>query len=34
MTIEALIALGGVALVVIYIFSKCYTFFINPDDDK
>jgi hypothetical protein len=34
MTFEALIALGGVALVVIFIFSKCYTFFIGPDDEK
>ena len=34
MTIEALIALGGVALVVIYIFTKCYTFFTGSDDEK
>jgi len=34
MTFEALIALGGVAGVVIFIFIKCYTFFTNHDDDK
>jgi len=32
MTFEALIALGGVALVVILIIIKCYTFFISTDD--
>jgi len=30
---EALIALGGVALVVLLIIIKCYTFFFNSDDE-
>ena len=34
MTIEALVALGGVALVVMLIIIKCYIFFISPEDDK
>jgi len=34
MTFEALIVLGGVALVVMVIIIKCYIFFISPDDDK
>jgi len=34
MTFEAVIALGGVAGIVIYIFAKCYAFFIGPDDEK
>jgi hypothetical protein len=31
---ESLIVLGGVAGVVIYIFTKCYTFFTGSDDEK
>ena len=34
MTFEALLVLGGVALVVMLIIVKCYTFFTNHDDDK
>jgi len=34
MAFEALLALGGVALVVMLIIAKCYTFFTNHDDDN
>jgi len=33
MSFEALIVLGGVALVVMVIIIKCYTLFINTDDE-
>jgi len=34
MSFESLIALGGVAFVVMLIIGKCITFFTSHDDDK